>query len=295
MIRISRGQKTFNAFNIIILTLLMLTTLDPFYYVICASFSASSFIEGNHGFLWKPIMANLGAYRKTFNHPLIMSGFLNIFKIMIVALPLNLIVTIIAGYFMSARGMMFKKPIVFFMLFTMYFSGGLIPSYLNIKEIGLFNSLWALIIPGCLSVYNAIITKTAMEAIPESLSESAYIDGASDLRVLCVIIVPLVIPTLAVMLLYYGVGHWNSWFSATIYLQDNTKLPIQAILRSVVIANEKVLGAATEVVTTRAYANDYAESIKYAVIVISTIPILCVYPFLQKFFIKGVMIGAVKG
>ena len=293
--RMSRGQKAFNVFNIAFMVLLMIVTLYPFYYVICASFSSSTHLQVHRGFLITPVKATLGAYKKTFNHALILSGFANIFKIMIVALPINLLVTIVAAYFMSQRGMMFKGPIVFLMMFTMFFGGGLIPSYLNIKQLGLYNTLWALILPGCLSIYNAIIMKTAMEAVPESLSESAYIDGANDLVVLFRILVPLIIPTLAVILLYYGVGHWNSWFPATVYLEDNTKLPIQAVLRSIVIENEMLLGGATEVVEGEAYANDYTETIKYAVIVISTIPILCVYPFLQRFFVKGVMIGAVKG
>ena len=293
--RMSRGQKAFNVFNITFMALLMIVTLYPFYYVICASFSSSTYLQVHRGFLIAPVKATIGAYRKTFNHALILSGFGNIFKIMIIALPINLLVTIIAAYFMSQRGMMFKGPIVFLMMFTMFFGGGLIPSYLNIKQLGLYNKLWALIIPGCLSIYNAIIMKTAMEAVPESLSESAYMDGANDLVVLFRILVPLIIPTLAVILLYYGVGHWNSWFPATVYLEDNIKLPIQAVLRSIVIENETLLGGATEVVEGEAYANDYTETIKYAVIVISTIPILCVYPFLQRFFVKGVMIGAVKG
>ena len=293
--RMSRGQKAFNVFNIAFMVLLMIVTLYPFYYVICASFSSSTYLQVHCGFLIAPVKATIGAYKKTFNHALILSGFANIFKIMIVALPINLLVTIVAAYFMSQRGMMFKGPIVFLMMFTMFFGGGLIPSYLNIKQLGLYNTLWALILPGCLSIYNAIIMKTAMEAVPESLSESAYIDGANDLVVLFRILVPLIIPTLAVILLYYGVGHWNSWFPATVYLEDNTKLPIQAVLRSIVIENEMLLGGATEVVEGEAYANDYTETIKYAVIVISTIPILCVYPFLQRFFVKGVMIGAVKG
>ena len=293
--RMSRGQKAFNVFNSAFMVLLMIVTLYPFYYVICASFSSSTYLQVHRGFLIAPVKATIGAYKKTFNHALILSGFANIFKIMIVALPINLLVTIVAAYFMSQRGMMFKGPIVFLMMFTMFFGGGLIPSYLNIKQLGLYNTLWALILPGCLSIYNAIIMKTAMEAVPESLSESAYIDGANDLVVLFRILVPLIIPTLAVILLYYGVGHWNSWFPATVYLEDNTKLPIQAVLRSIVIENEMLLGGATEVVEGEAYANDYTETIKYAVIVISTIPILCVYPFLQRFFVKGVMIGAVKG
>lgn len=293
--RMSRGQKAFNVFNIAFMVLLMIVTLYPFYYVICASFSSSTYLQVHRGFLIAPVKATLGAYKKTFNHALILSGFANIFKIMIVALPINLLVTIVAAYFMSQRGMMFKGPIVFLMMFTMFFGGGLIPSYLNIKQLGLYNTLWALILPGCLSIYNAIIMKTAMEAVPESLSESAYIDGANDLVVLFRILVPLIIPTLAVILLYYGVGHWNSWFPATVYLEDNTKLPIQAVLRSIVIENEMLLGGATEVVEGEAYANDYTETIKYAVIVISTIPILCVYPFLQRYFVSGIVLGSVKG
>ncbi len=293
--RMSRGQKAFNVFNIIFMVFLIVITLYPFYYVICASFSSSRYLQVHRGFLFTPVKATIGAYKKTFNHALILSGFANIFKIMIVALPINLLVTIVAAYFLSQRGMMFKAPIVFLMMFTMFFGGGLIPSYLNIKQLGLYNTLWALILPGCLSIYNAIIMKTAMEAVPESLSESAYIDGANDLVVLFRILVPLIIPTLAVILLYYGVGHWNSWFPATIYLEDNTKLPIQTVLRSIIIQNETLLGGATEVIEGETYANDYTETIKYAVIVISTIPILCVYPFLQRYFVKGVMIGAVKG
>ena len=290
--RMSRGQKAFNVFNIIFMVFLIVITLYPFYYVICASFSSSRYLQVHRGFLFTPVKATIGAYKKTFNHALILSGFANIFKIMIVALPINLLVTIVAAYFLSQRGMMFKAPIVFLMMFTMFFGGGLIPSYLNIKQLGLYNTLWALILPGCLSIYNAIIMKTA---VPESLSESAYIDGANDLVVLFRILVPLIIPTLAVILLYYGVGHWNSWFPATIYLEDNTKLPIQTVLRSIIIQNETLLGGATEVIEGETYANDYTETIKYAVIVISTIPILCVYPFLQRYFVKGVMIGSVKG
>lgn len=150
--------------------------------------------------------------------------------------------------------------------------------------------MWALILPGALSLYNAIITKTAIEGIPDSLSESAYLDGAGELTVLFRIIFPLLKPTIAVLILYYGVGLWNSWFSASIYIKDNTKLPLQNILRSIMIENSRLSVQEGDVV-----ANSFTETIKYAVVIISTLPILCVYPFLQKYFAKGVMIGAVKG
>jgi putative aldouronate transport system permease protein len=176
----------------------------------------------------------------------------------------------------------------------MYFNGGLIPSYLNVRELGLHNSHWALILPTVLSVYNAIICKTAIEGIPSSLSESAYLDGANDIQVLFRIIMPLIKPTLAVLVLYYGVGHWNSWFTASIYLEESELLPIQNILRAVLDTSEGGRTGSTGV-TGMDGTDAFAEAVKYSAIVISTVPILCVYPFLQKHFAKGAMIGAVKG
>jgi len=168
----------------------------------------------------------------------------------------------------------------------------MIPDYLNIRSLGLYNSLWALILPGAISVYNTIICRTAIEAIPDSLSESAKIDGANDITVLFKIIFPLIKPTIVVLLLYYGIGHWNSWFPASIYLQDNYKLPIQNVLRAILIANSNILNSAA---SENDKIDQFAETIKYAAIVITTIPVLCIYPFLQRYFVKGAMIGAVKG
>ncbi len=294
MRKMTKGQSAFNIFNIIFMVLLMFVTLYPFYYVIVASFTSTRVLEVNTGLLWYPIEFTTKAYEVAASHPLLLSGFKNILIIMVISIPLSLLMTILCAYFLASKGMLFKKPIAYMMLLTMFFGGGLIPSYLNIMDLGLYDTLWALILPSALSLYNAIITKTALEGIPESLTESAYIDGANDLVILWKILVPLIMPTLAVMTLYYGVGQWNNWFAATIYLQDNTKLPIQAILRSILIANEKTLNTGMEVAGAD-MENSYAETIKYAVIIISTVPILCVYPFLQKYFVKGVMIGAVKG
>lgn len=271
---------------------LMIATFYPIWYVFCASLSTSAAVTTNPGKLLWPSGFSVGAYVKAFQHPLILSGFRNILLIMAASLPLNIFMTIICGYFMAARNVYFKKIIMGFLLFTMFFGGGLIPTYLNQKGLGLYNNLWALIIPGALSVYNAIICRTAIQAIPDSLIESAYMDGANDFTVLFRIVTPLIKPTLAVLLLYYGVGHWNSWFNASLYITDNTLLPIQNILRAVLIANDSLLN---EGAASKDMINTYAETIKYAAIVISTVPILCVYPFLQKYFVKGVMIGAVKG
>ncbi len=274
----------------LILFLVTVLCFYPVWYVLIASFTDSTELVRNPGFLLWPTEFVGSAYRLVFENPLFTISFLNSFKILALGLPINVVITLLCGYFMSCTGMMWKKPINFLIMFTMFFGGGLIPGYLNIKSLGLYNTIWALVLPGALSVYNAIICKTAIEAVPESLKESAYIDGANDFQVIFKILLPLIKATMAVLLLYYGVGHWNSWFQASIYIKDNTKLPVQNILRSVLLANQELSGSGA----SDTY-NAYAETIKYAAIVISTFPILCIYPFLQKYFTKGVMIGAVKG
>ena len=241
--------------------------------------------------LW-PHEVTFGAYKMAFSHPLLLSGYKNTLLILAVSLPINILMTLFAGYFMASKDVMFKPLIQGLIMFTMFFSGGMIPAYLNIRSLGLYNSFWALVLPGALSVYNSIICKTAIESVPESLKESAYIDGANDVIILFKIIVPLIKATLAVLLLYYGVAHWNAWFNASIYLKDNEKLPIQNIMRAILIANSNVLNSAA---AENDQVNQFAEAIKYSTIILTTVPVLCIYPFIQKYFVKGVMIGAVKG
>ena len=173
-------------------------------------------------------------------------------------------------------------------IFTMYFSGGMVPNYMNVKDLGLYNTLWAVVLTGALSVYNSFICRSAIQGIPDSLKESAYLDGANDLQIIFKVILPLIKPTLAVLTMYYGVGLWSNWFKASIYLKDNSKVPIQNVLRSVLILGK-------EASMESGYVDLYAETIKYAAIVITTVPILFIYPFLQKYFTKGVLVGAVKG
>ena len=291
-IRKSKGDMIFDVINTCIMILLVIMTLYPFYYVVIASVSDNTRLQAFKGILTLPQGFNLGAYKLAFKHPLILSGYKNTLIILACYLPLSLLMTVLCANFMAAKKVMFKKPLVLFMMFTMYFSGGLIPTFLNIRDLGMYNSLSALIIPGCLSMYNAFIVRTAIEGIPDSLYESAYIDGAGELQILFKITIPLIKPTLAVILLYYGVGKWNEWFSAAIYIKDNSLLPIQNILRSILIENSEILNAKEYGDTV---ANSFTETIKYAAIVISTVPILCIYPLVQKHFTKGVMIGAVKG
>lgn len=291
-VKTSYSDKIFDIVNAIVLIALCIVTLYPVWYVVCASLTSNTYLVSHPGLLLKPHGFTLGSYKLALTHPLLLSGYKNILIVLCVSLPINILMTLFAGYFMASKKVLFKPVIQSLILFTMFFSSGMIPAYLNIRSLGLYNSLWSLILPGALSVYNAIICKTAIEAIPDSLRESAYIDGANDLVILFKIVIPLIKPTLAVLLLYYGVSHWNSWFNASIYLRDNDKLPIQNVMRSILIANSNILNSAA---AENDQVNQFAESIKYSTIVITTLPILCIYPFLQKYFVKGVMVGAVKG
>lgn len=288
----SLGDKIFVVINSAILICLCFVTLYPIWYVLCASLTSNTYLVSHPGIMLWPHEVTFGAYKLAFSHPLLLSGYTNTLIILAVSLPINILMTLFAGYFMASKDVMFKPLLQGLIMFTMFFSGGMIPAYLNIRDLGLYNSLWALILPGALSVYNSIICKTAIESVPESLKESAYIDGANDVIILFRIIVPLIKATLAVLLLYYGVGHWNAWFNASIYLKDNEKLPIQNIMRAILIANSNVLNSAA---AENDQVNQFAEAIKYSTIILTTVPVLCIYPFIQKYFVKGVMIGAVKG
>ena len=291
-IKKTTGSKIFDVCNIIFMILLCFVTLYPMWYVLCASFTENSYLVAHPGAILWPHGFTAGSYGLAFSHPLLLSGYKNILIVLLVSLPINIILTLFCGYVTASKNLLFKPIIQFFIMFTMFFSGGMIPAYLNVRELGLYNSLWALILPGAMSVYNAIICRTAIQGVPESLTESAYLDGANDIIVVFRIILPLIMPTIAVLLLYYGVGHWNAWFNASLYLADNEKLPIQNVMRSILIANSNVLNSAG---SDNDMVNQYAEAIKYSTIILTTVPVLCIYPFLQKYFVKGVMVGAVKG
>ncbi|MCC8102337.1 MAG: carbohydrate ABC transporter permease [Clostridiales bacterium] len=200
----------------------------------------------------------------------------------------NILFTCMAAYVLSRKQFMLRRILTMLFIFTMYFSGGLIPNYLLIKDLGLINSRLALILPGMVSTFNLMILLTGFEEIPQSLEESARIDGAGDWTILFRIVIPLAKPTIMVILLYYAVGHWNAWFNAMIYLRDSDKMPLQIFLRDILTRSQ--LGA----MTGQTDIEDVGQTIKYATIVVSTVPILCIYPFIQKHFVKGVMIGAVK-
>lgn len=286
------GYRIFSFINYIFLTFIVFVTIYPAYFVAVASISDPTELQRHSGLLFAPLgRITFSAYELVFKNPMVVSGYMNTFFILFVGVGINLIMTVIGAYFLSLKDVMFKKYIMVFIIFTMYFSGGMIPNYLNIKELHMLDSLWALIIPGAVSTTNLIIMRTAFVAVPESLIEAAKIDGANHLKIMMKIMVPLTKATLAVMVLYYGVGHWNAWFNASIYMRTPSKLPLQLVLRNILLANQS--SSMTGGVGLDE-ASQLADLIKYALIVVSTVPILVVYPFLQKFFTKGVMIGAVK-
>ena len=200
--------------------------------------------------------------------------------------------TVLCAYGLSRKGLMFNRLVTVMVVFTMYFSGGMVPTFLVVRGLGLYNSRLALIIPGAISTFNMIIMRTAMAGIPDSLEESARLEGASHLQVLFRIMIPVTMPTIAVLILYYGVGHWNSWFNASIYLKDPDKYPLQLYLRQILIQNQMSDMSQTSASEDQALL---AETIKYATIIVATVPILVLYPFLQKYFVKGVMVGSLKG
>lgn len=290
-IKKSKGERAFQVFNYAFLTLIMLVCLYPVWYVAVASFSNSNVLTQHSGLLFRPIGFSMDAYKKVFQNPMIGKGYLNTLFILIIGVFLDLVMTSLGAYFLSRKRVMFKKPIMLFIVFTMFFSGGMIPFYINLKELHLTNTLWGLIIPFMITTSNLIILRTSFESIPESLIEAAQIDGAGHIRILTTIVLPLSKAMLAVMVLYYGVSIWNSWFWASAILRNREMYPLQIILREILLSND------TSSMTAGASATDteaIGMTIKYATIMVATVPILCVYPFLQKYFTKGTMVGAVK-
>lgn len=288
------GERIFGVCNNILMFILMIIMVYPVWYVIVASFSNSNEFMGYTGILLAPRGFSFSAYQMMMKNPMVLKGYANTIYIVVVSVFLNIVFTSIGAYFLSRKNVFWQKYVMIFILITMYVNGGLIPTYLvNTKVYGLNNTYWAIILPGLINTFNLIVMKTSFMAIPESLIESARIDGAGHWRVLYSIVLPLSKAILAVMVLYYAVAHWNSWFQASIYLTDREKYPLQLVLREILISNDTTSMTAGNV-DANSDQQAIGETIKYAIIVVATLPILCVYPFLQKYFAKGTMVGAVK-
>jgi putative aldouronate transport system permease protein len=268
------------------------------WHVLASSFSNPVELMKNMGMLFWPVgKPTLEGYKIVVNNPNIWSGYRNTLIILVLGLSINLFMTTLGGYVLSRRNVLWNKFLTILIVFTMYFGGGLIPSYLLISKIlHMNNTFWAVTVPGAISTYNMIICRTAFRGIPESLEESARLDGANDFVILYRIIIPLSKSMLAVITLWYAVGHWNAWFDSMLYLQKAKLHPLQLILRQILISNdmgsmgnqEAIMGGSEDLVYMA------RQLVQYCTIIIATIPILVLYPFLQKYFVKGVMIGSVK-
>lgn len=289
----STGYRIFTIFNYVILTAIGIACVYPLYYVIIASISDPVKLISHDGLLLLPLRnLTLDGYRMVFQNKLVLSGYGNTLLILVGGLVINMVLTILGAYVLSLRKLYLRKPLTIFIIVTMYFNGGMIPAYLNVKDLGMMDSILALIIPNAINTSNLLIMRSAFMAVPDSLSEAAEIDGASHLQILMQVMIPLVKATLAVLVLYYGVAHWNSWFNASIYLRSSSKFPLQLVLRNILIE-----GQTNDMLADVGSADNpqAMQLLKYSLIVVSSLPIMCIYPFLQKFFEKGVMLGAVKG
>lgn len=272
--------------------LMALITFYPLLYVLMGSFSSNSAIAQYGALLVVPIQPTLEAYEAVFQNKMIWSGYANTLFYVVVGTALSLFLTVMAGYVMSRRWLYGKKAINIYIVITMFFSGGMVPLFLVVQQLGLLENRWSIILPGLVSAYNLIVTRTFFQGISDSMEESGKVDGANDFQILMKIYVPLAIPVIAVMLLFYAVAMWNSWYNASIFMPRGREMwPLQLVLRQILVqGNMADMGG-----QSMGTAQSIAKNLKYATIVVATAPILFVYPFLQKYFAKGVMIGAVKG
>ncbi|MFS0871527.1 carbohydrate ABC transporter permease [Paenibacillus xylanilyticus] len=295
----TRQDKIFLTLNYIYVTFAFLLVAYPLVYMISASISNPK--EVASGAMWLfPKDITFEGYQRVLQDQRIWSGYANTILYTVVGTVVNLMVTIPAAYALSRRDLVGRGFFMGVFMFTMFFGGGLVPSYLLIKELGMINSMWALILPSAASVWNIIVSRTFFQGtIPSELQEAAQIDGCSNFKLFFKIVLPLSMPIIAVMALFYGVGHWNSYFSAMIYLNDSAKYPLQLVLRQILVLQEMSAQGSGMMDSSAASAlNNKAEVaalVRYAVIIVSTLPVIIVYPFLQRYFVQGVMIGSVKG
>ena len=289
----SIGERTFDICNYLVMIGLIIITLYPCYYVVMASLSDPTRIYEGSGLLLYPKGFATKAYQDVLTYGQLWISYANTIFYVAIGGFLSTLVTVMSAFALTRKGLPFKGFIMLAILFTMYFSGGLIPTFLVVRGLQLLDTRLAVILVPLISTYNLIITISYFRGLPYELEEAAKIDGANDYRVLLQIMLPLAKPIIAVIALYYMVSLWNSYFNEMIYLTSRSKFPLQLVLREILIQNDtaSVGGAASNAGDVQSYA----ENLKFAVIVVSSIPILCVYPFIQKYFVKGVTIGAVKG
>jgi putative aldouronate transport system permease protein len=291
--RTSKFDVLFDITNHILLLIVLVIVLYPLIYVVSASLSDPLYVM--QGKVWiLPKGITLEAYKRVFQDRSIMTGYINTIKYTFVGTAVNLILTVLGAYPLSRKDLKGRNVIMLAFTFTMFFSGGLIPTYLVIQKLGLINNFLVMILPSAISMYNLIIMRTFFQnTIPFEIQEAAYIDGCSNTRILLSVILPLSTPIIAVIALFYGVAHWNAYFNAMLYLSNKKMFPLQLVLRGILIQSQmREMMDVSESMTSQMLL---AESIKYSVMIVSSVPVLLLYPMIQRYFVKGVMVGAIKG
>ena len=288
----SRGDRAFGIGVYVIATIILLIVAYPLIYVVSASFTEPIDILTGKLILF-PKSVQFRAYKAVFASKDVLLGYRNTLIYAVIGTCINIVMTTSGAYCLSRRDMFGRTAITFMISFTMFFSGGMIPTYLVVNGLGIIDTIWAIVLPGAISTYNMIVMRTFFMGIPESLHEAACLDGASELQILVKVVLPLSKAILATMLLFYGVGHWNAYMNALLYLNKKSMFPLQSILRNMVVDGQ--LSEAQTQVGGGSSFQVVETTMKYAVIVVSTLPIVMIYPFVQKYFVKGVMIGSVKG
>jgi putative aldouronate transport system permease protein len=292
-IRKSFGEHVFDVIIYAVLVTFTFLCLYPMLYVLFASLSEPSRFIRTSGLIFRPQGVSLSAFAAVLRNPNIRIGYGNTLVYLAAGTSINLVFTTMGAYVVSRPGFMFRRVMSLMIVFTMFFGGGLIPTYLLVNNtLGWGDTRWALIVPNAISAWNMILMKSFFESLPVSLEESAKIDGANDIIILIRIVLPVSTAVIAVMALFYGVGHWNAWFDAMVYLRKRDLYPLQLILREILVTNDTANMAATSNIGDQ---EQVGITIRYATVMVATIPILCFYPFIQKYFVKGVMIGAIKG
>ena len=293
-IQYCRQDRIYFIVSGVMLTFLLILVLYPLLFVLAASFSSGSAVTSGKVFLW-PVDFSLEGYKAVFNKPDIWSAYFNTFLYTIVGTAINLFMVMMTAYPLSRSNLRGRNVIMLFFTFTMFFNGGMIPLYIQITELHMIDTIWAMVIPGALSVYNMIIARTFIQSnIPNELYEAASIDGCNDVKYFFRMVLPLSKSVMAVVGLFSAVAHWNAYFNAMMYLNTRVKMPLQIILREILIMNQIDLSMVQDPELLLQMAS-LADVLKYSLIVVATAPILCLYPFVQKYFIKGVMIGSLKG
>lgn len=287
----SIGSRIFNLINYSLLILISIITIVPFIYIVAVSFATPEEVAKG-GLMLFPTKFTLGAYQYIFSTETMIRSVMVSIGVTVVGTLINLVLTSFMAYPLARPNLRGRSAVLFMVLFTMLFSGGMIPTYFVVKAFGMINSYWSLIIPTAISAFNLIVLKNFFQQIPEGLEESAKIDGCHDLGILFRIVLPLSMPAMATFGLFYAVSHWNTYFNAVMYINDSEKWPVQIVLRQIVLLSQDMIGDSTAQAEPMEYL---PQTIRMASIVVATIPIVIVYPFLQKYFAKGVMLGSVKG